>query len=113
VVALVGDLMDRSRISGALPAVLFATTPAAAAEHGAAVVVVDLARHGGAVAALRAALPGARIVAYGPHVDGDAAAAARRDGADAVLPRSRFFRRIAESVAGEADPPDEERHPPP
>jgi hypothetical protein len=111
--------MDRSRISGAVPAVVFATTPAAAVERGPAVIVVDLVRHGGAVAALRAALPEARIVAYGPHVDDEAAAAARRDGADAVLPRSRFFRRVAEAVTGSggaddpSDPPDEERHPPP
>jgi len=125
VVALVGDLMDRSRITAAVPAVTFASTPTAAAERGPSVVVIDLARHGGAVAALRAALPGARIVAYGPHVDGEAAAAARRDGADDVLPRSRFFRRIAESITGagagadpsgddpSADPPSAPGHPPP
>jgi hypothetical protein len=119
VVALVGDLMDRSRISAALPAVAFASTPTAAAERGPSVVVIDLARHGGAVAALRAALPHARIVAYGPHVDGDAADAAWRDGADDVLPRSRFFRRIAESITGAGaaddpapDPADRSEEPP-
>ncbi len=41
---------------------------------------------------MRAAAPGARIVAFGPHVDTEGLAQARRDGADAVLPRSRFFR---------------------
>jgi hypothetical protein len=111
--------MDRSRLSAAVPGIAFATTPTGAAERGPSVVVVDLARHGGAVAALRAALPGARIVAYGPHVDGEAADSARRDGADAVLPRSRFFRRVAEAVLGTGsvddpgDPSDDDRHPPP
>jgi hypothetical protein len=33
-----------------------------------------------------------------PHVDGDAATGARRDGADAVLARSRFFRDVAAAV---------------
>ena len=118
VVALVGDLMDRSRITAAVPGAAFASTPTAAAERGPSVVVVDLARHGGAVAALRAALPDARIVAYGPHVDAAAADAARRDGADVVLPRSRFFRSVAASVHGSAeepatDPAVEPGHPPP
>ena len=54
VVALASDLMDRSRIT--------------------------------------AAIPDARIVAFGPHVDEDATAAARAEGADVVWPRSRFFR---------------------
>ena len=114
VVALVGDLMDRSRISGARPDVVFAATPAAAVERGPATVVVDLARHSGAVAPLRAALPHARIVAFGPHVDGDAADAARRDGADVVLARSRFFRRVADSLSdGASEPGDDIDHVPP
>jgi hypothetical protein len=90
VVALVADLMDRSRVSAALPETTFAAEAAACA--GADVVIVDLARHGGSVAALRAAAPGARIVAFGPHVDGDLLRAAAADGADVVLARSQFFR---------------------
>jgi hypothetical protein len=82
--------MDRSRLSSAVPDLAFARRPEDCED--AAVVVVDLARHGAAVAAVRDAAPGARIVAFGPHVDEGAAAAASRDGADVVLPRSRFFR---------------------
>jgi hypothetical protein len=84
IVALTTDLMDRSKIAGAIPGVAFSLT------DDADVVIVDLAR--GDVAEVRAALPSARIVAYGPHVDEAAAVAARSAGADTVLPRSRFFR---------------------
>ena len=88
--ALVSDLMDRSRISAALPATEFVRDVAGCAD--ADVVVVDLARFGGDVAMLRAALPSARLVCFGPHVDDVAAHAARAAGADLVLARSRFFR---------------------
>lgn len=90
VVALVGDLMDRSRISAAIPGVAFAAEVDACV--GADVVVVDLARHADHVAAIRARAPRARIVAFGPHVDEALLERARKDGADAVLPRSQFFR---------------------
>lgn len=90
VVALVSDLMDRSRVSAALPEVVFTADPAACAD--ADVVVIDLARHSGSVAAVRAATPSARIVAFGPHVDDELLVGARAAGADVVLPRSQFFR---------------------
>jgi hypothetical protein len=90
IVAMVDDLMDRSRLSAAIADVVFARTVEACA--GADVVVVDLVRHGAWVAAVRAAVPGARIVAFGPHVDEDAFAQARADGADLALARSAFFR---------------------
>lgn len=97
VIALVDDLMDRSRVRGALgDEVRFVRTPAETS--GADVAIVDLARHGGAVAAVRAAAPTARIVAFGPHVDDAAMAAAHADGADVVLPRSRFFRDVAAAI---------------
>ncbi|MCU1428629.1 MAG: hypothetical protein JWL83_2629 [Actinomycetia bacterium] len=89
VIALVDDLMDRSRVTAALPGVRFARSVAEVA--GADVVIVDLARHAGHVRAVREQFPDARIVAFGPHVDEDAASRARLDGADLVLPRSRFF----------------------
>jgi hypothetical protein len=89
IVALTTDLMDRSRISSAIADVEFARDAAGCA--GADVVLIDLARDAGAVTAVRALLPSARIVAFGPHVDEDLLARATRDGADAVLPRSRFF----------------------
>jgi DNA-binding NarL/FixJ family response regulator len=96
-VALVSDLMDRSRVGGALADVEFARD--AAACTGADLVVIDLGRAADAVAAVRAVAPDARIVAFGAHVDTDVLAQATRDGADAVLPRSRFFADPAAAVA--------------
>jgi hypothetical protein len=90
VCALVGDLMDRSRVGDAIDGVEFVRD--AAACSGADVVIVDLARSGDQIAAVRAAAPDARLIAFGPHVDEAGAEAARGDGADVVLPRSRFFR---------------------
>ena len=88
-IALVDDLMDRSRLQAALPAVSFVRTASECA--GADVIVVDLARHLHDVAAVRAAAPDARIVGFGPHVDEAAASQALTAGADEVLARSRFF----------------------
>lgn len=82
--------MDRSKLSAAFTDVEFARDVGGCADADA--VIVDLAKHADAVAALRRALPHARIVAFGPHVDDTAIAAAREAGADVVWPRSRFFR---------------------
>ena len=90
VCALVGDLMDRSKITAAVPEVEFVREVGACI--AADVVIVDLARFGGDVSAVRAVASSARLVCFGPHVDEASAAAARADGADVVLPRSRFFR---------------------
>ena len=97
IVAITSDLMDRSRISGAVDGVEFARD--AAACSGADVVVIDLARDAALVAAVRAAAATARIVAFGPHVDTDVLEQATRDGADAVLPRSKFFLDPAAALA--------------
>ncbi len=102
VAALVDDLLDRSRITAALPDAAMCRDPTAVG--GADVIVVDLARHAADVAPLRRAWPDARIVAYGAHVDDAALEAARADGADAVLPRSRFFHDPAAAVASPAGP---------
>src|SRR5262245_26236109 len=100
--ALVGDLMDRSRVTAARPEAEFVLDPSACG--GAEVVVVDLARGADdTVARVRSAAPTARIVCFGPHVDTEAAVAARRAGADTVLPRSRFFRDPAAAIAGPAE----------
>ena len=96
VAALVDDLMDRSRLAGALPGARFVSDAHATA--GADVVVVDLARHADDVRAVRAQAVTARIVCFAPHVDSAAAARATGDGADVVLPRSRFFRDPAAAV---------------
>ena len=97
VVALSSDLMDRSRMTAAIPGISFARDPAECKE--ADVVIVDLARFGSAVGELRRALPDVRIVAFGPHVDEDAATDARESGADRVWPRSRFFRDPAAALS--------------
>ncbi len=101
--AFVDDLMDRSRLRAALgDTVRFAKAPSEASD--AELVVVDLARHAHAVAAIRRAAPRARIVAFGPHVDDDALRSARTAGADVVMARSRFFRDVAAAVS----PPTEQ-----
>jgi len=107
VVALVGDLMDRSRITAAVPTATFVSDVGAITHattgtiSGTITVVIDLARHGDAVARVRQASPDAFIVAFGSHVDADEMLAARAAGADRVLPRSRFFRDPAAAVAAE------------
>jgi DNA-binding NarL/FixJ family response regulator len=84
--ALVTDLMDRSRLSSAIEGVQFTLA------DDADIVIVDLAKGVGQVAAVRASHPNARIVAYGPHVDDASMEAAKQAGAETVLPRSKFFR---------------------
>ena len=96
IVALVDDLMDRSRLSASLPATTYQRDPDGI---DASVVIVDLGRYPDAVAAVRAALPAARIVAFGSQVEGGLLEAARAAGADVVVPRSRFFRDPAAAVA--------------
>ncbi|MDQ1466042.1 MAG: hypothetical protein QOH10_457 [Actinomycetota bacterium] len=90
VVALVPDLMDRSRLTAAIEDLSFARDVDGCA--AADVVIVDLARYAATVGELRRTLPSARIVTFGPHVDEAAATEARSAGADLVWPRSRFFR---------------------
>jgi DNA-binding NarL/FixJ family response regulator len=97
VVALVPDMMDRSRIASAVTGAEFIGAVEASAD--ADVVIIDLGRRGADVARVRANAPSARIVAYGPHVDDEAFDRARREGADVVLPRSRFFRDIGAALA--------------
>lgn len=90
VVALVTDLMDRSRLAGALPGTQAVSTAEACA--GADVVLVDLSRFAADIPAVRAAAPEATILGYGPHADRELADLGRAGGADAVVARSRLFR---------------------
>jgi hypothetical protein len=94
-VALVDDLMDRTRLTAALPGLTFVREPGGIE---ASVVIIDLAAHADAVPVVRAARPTARIIAFGPHVDGPVLDEARAAGADVVLARSRFFRDPAGAV---------------
>ncbi len=102
--ALVGsNLMDRSRIEpvasdAGYELVLWRNPAAVAAGLAAAppaLALVDL-EHPAAMDAIRGlAESGVRTVAFGPHVDDHALAAARSLGATDVMPRSRFFRNLA------------------
>ena len=96
VVALVTDLMDRSKVQSAVEGTTFARDPSAAT--GADIVIVDLARFADRIAEIRTCAPDARIVAFGPHVDDDLLRRASEAGADVVLARSRFFRDPAAAV---------------
>lgn len=87
--ALSADLMDRSRF----PAGTAFARRAEDLDGSADAVAVDLSRPDAleAIRLVRATGTGARVVAYGSHVDRDVLVAARRAGADAVLARSAFF----------------------
>jgi len=89
VVAFVDDLMDRSRLGG-IEGLTFTRHPEACAD--AAVVVVDLARHAAVIPEVVRIAPGARVIAFGSHVDTDALDEAARAGATLVLARSQFLR---------------------
>lgn len=52
-----------------------------------------------AIALARAASPTVRIVAFGPHVEGDLMNAARQRGADTVLARSAFVQKLPDLLA--------------
>ncbi len=94
IVAVVPDLMDRSRLSAAGDGVevRFVAAAALASVDDVDLVVVDVTREGvlDAVAAAGLAVP---VVGFGPHVDDDLLSEAARAGCDRVLPRSRFFAR--------------------
>jgi hypothetical protein len=94
VVAMVPDLLDRSRLSAAVPEVRFVRTVDDVEDVGDdAVVVVDLARPGALDAARTLAARGAWVVGFAPHVDHDLDAG-RAAGCAEVLPRSVFFARL-------------------
>jgi DNA-binding NarL/FixJ family response regulator len=97
VVALVDDLMDRSRVSAAVPSTRFVRDAQALA--GADVVIVDLERHADAVCVIREQSPNVRIVAFGRHDDAARLDRAQREGANTVLARSRFFHDPAAAIS--------------
>lgn len=100
VVALVPDLMDRSKLArlGDVEVVhVRRAEDLAAVVVDGDLVVLDLARPG-VLDALRAGLAGT-VVGFASHVDADLIAAARAAGCTEVLPRSAFFGRLAERLA--------------
>ena len=96
VVAVVTDLMDRSRISSASAEVRFVGDPAAVAAEvdPGRRVVVDLSVPGAIEALPAVVAAGASVVAYGSHVARDVLAAAEAAGCDQVLARSAFFSQL-------------------
>lgn len=103
VVALVTDLLDRSKVTAVHPDARI--VGAAAALPGAVqegdLVVVDATRPGAVevLAEVVAAVgPTGAVVAYGPHVETAVLAAAGAAGARA-MPRSRFFADVAAATA--------------
>ncbi|MCU0312061.1 MAG: hypothetical protein MUE36_14095 [Acidimicrobiales bacterium] len=101
VVAVIADLMDRSRLTAVDADVTFVrdhralTAALEGSDAGAVTVVVDLARPDALDSVGAAASAGARVIAYGSHVERDRLDAARRVGAE-VLARSAFFSRLAD-----------------
>lgn len=103
IAALTADLMFAARIRGAAPearAVQSLAKLLDVVDEATALVLVDLqAREAlDAVSRVRDAAPGARVVAFGPHVAEDALAAARSAGADVVMTRGAFVRELGALV---------------
>jgi hypothetical protein len=108
VLALVPDLMDRSRLTAALgdDVELVATVghltrrlaDPEAPVPGTVVVDVDRAGVLDALPTIRAATT-ARLVAFGAHVERDRLAAAQAAGCDKVLARSAFFANLTDLTA--------------
>lgn len=106
VVALVPDLMDRSRL-GTDPRVSFVRTVDELLSEPRRVAFVDLDRcDDEQLSLLAAAVP--VTIGFGPHVDDARLAAASAAGFDDVMARSVFFRRFQELLGrhvpgGDAD----------
>ena len=99
VVALVPDLMDRSKLArlGDVEVVhVRRADELAATAVDSDLVVLDLSRPG-VLDALRAGLAGT-VVGFASHVDADLIDAARAAGCTEVLPRSAFFARLAQRL---------------
>lgn len=99
VVALVPDLMDRSKVRSAFPEAELVARPEQLVEAaaGADLVLVDLQRVGvlDTLAAWQAkGGNNTRVVGFASHVEDEVLAAAERAGVEA-LPRSVFFRRLS------------------
>jgi CheY-like chemotaxis protein len=112
VVVVVDDLMFGSRVraaaqqAGVSASFVRSTDDLVARAAGANLVLLDLnTRWLDAPAAIRslkadAATASVPVVAFGPHVDGEALTAARDAGADRVLARSAFVRLLPELLRG-------------
>lgn len=92
-VAYVPDLIDRSKVAGALAGVHFVRRPEDLEGRRAELVIVDLGRPG--VFEVLPSVRAERVIGFASHVDRDTLAGARAAGCDA-MPRSEFFRRLPE-----------------
>lgn len=99
-VAVTRDLMDASRIRSAVPTATVVAGIGGPEPAEAGLIVLDLAV---GIDPAAAAAIGPPVVAYGPHVDSDALAAAVAAGCIDALPRSVIFRRLPALLA-EYDP---------
>ena len=101
VAAYTPDLMDRSKISAAVPGCRFVARPEALVGLAATdVVVVDLSKKGVLDVLADIVASGCRVLAYGAHVDKSLLATAEAAGCTEVLPRSQFFNRLPQLVGG-------------
>ena len=108
IIALVRDLLLRSRIEAVAEALGAEVVPAATlelartrtAEHSPAIIFADLSDANfpaeDTARELRAAAPDARLVGFASHVDLKSLAAARAAGFDLTLSRSEFTARLPE-----------------
>ena len=100
VAAYTPDLMDRSKISAAVPGCRFVARPEALVGlAGTDVILVDLSKKGVLDVLGDVVASGARVLAYGAHVDKQLLATAEAAGCTEVLPRSQFFNRLPSLLA--------------
>lgn len=103
VAAYTPDLMDRSKISAELrdvAEVRFVASAEALVGLAVDVVLVDLSKRGALDVLGDVVAGGARVIAYGSHVDKALLERALDAGCAEVLPRSKFFGTIAALVTG-------------
>lgn len=112
-VALIPDLMDRSRLAGHDVEFVGAAALLPIVASGADLVLIDLSRPGVADVLDVVVEAATRVIGFAPHVDDQVIALAVASGVES-LPRSVFFRRIGQILAGvesvesvESDEPDE------
>ena len=107
------NLMDKSKLEGALRAAGMRTAPVEGGgelPEGLSVLLADVEHPAAREAVERAAAAGVPCAAFGPHVDKEALAAAEQWGAQRSVPRSAVFRDpaalIRRTLAGVASPDD-------
>ena len=97
VFVLAPDLMDRSKITAAVPTAVVVRRAEELTVAAGDIVVVDLSRPGALDAAGPLVAAGARVVGFASHVDRGGLDAARAAGCE-VYARSAFFSRVAALV---------------